>query len=52
MRFEHWWYAVPLRVRSFFRRNGVEQELEEEFRFHLDQLIAQELELEELEAAD
>src|SRR6266480_173078 len=43
MRFEHWWYAVPLRVRSFFRRNRVEQELEEEFRFHLDQLIAQEL---------
>ncbi len=43
MRFEHWWYAVPLRARSLFRRNRVEQELEEEFRFHLDQLIAQEL---------
>src|SRR5258708_31888984 len=43
MRFEHWWYAVPLRARSFFRPNRVEQELEEEFRFHLDQLIAQEL---------
>ncbi|PYU54171.1 MAG: hypothetical protein DMG55_32415 [Acidobacteria bacterium] len=43
MRFEHWWYAVPLRARSFFRRNRVEQELEEEFRFHLDQLISQEL---------
>ncbi len=43
MRLEHWWYAVPLRVRSIFRRNRVEQELEEEFRFHLDQLIAHEL---------
>lgn len=41
-RLEHWRYAVPLRLRSIFRRNRVEQELEEEFRFHLDQLIAQE----------
>ena len=40
-RLEHWWYAVPLRLRSVFRRTRVEQELEEEFRFHLDQLIAQ-----------
>ena len=43
MRFEHWWYSVPLRVRWFLRRNRVEQELDEEFRFHLDHLIAQEL---------
>jgi len=42
-RLEHWWYAVPLRLRSMFRRNRVERELEEEFRFHLDQLIAQEM---------
>jgi len=42
-RLEHWWYAVPLRMRSLFRRKRVEQELEEEFRFHLDQLIAQEI---------
>src|SRR5439155_13521116 len=33
MRFEHWWYSVPLRVRWFLRRNRVEQELDEEFRF-------------------
>ena len=43
MHFEHWWYSVPLRVRWFLRRNRVEQELDEEFRFHLDHLIAQEL---------
>ncbi len=43
MRLEHWWYAIPLRLRSIFRRTRVERELEEEFRFHLDQLIAQEL---------
>ena len=42
-RLEHWWYAVPLRLRSIFRRNQVEEELEEEFRFHLDQLITQEM---------
>jgi predicted permease len=43
VRLEHWWYAVPLRLRSMFRRNRVEKELEEEFRFHLDHLIAQEM---------
>lgn len=42
-RLEHWWYAVPLRLRSVFRRTRVEQELEEEFQFHIDQLIAQEM---------
>ena len=43
MRLEHWWYAVPLRVRSMFRRNQVEKELDEEFHFHLEQLIVQEM---------
>jgi len=43
MRLEHWWYAIPLRLRSLFRRKRVEQELEEEFRFHFDQLVAQEM---------
>jgi predicted permease len=42
-RLEHWWYAVPLRIRSLFCRKLVEQELDEEFRFHLDQLIAREM---------
>lgn len=32
---EHWWYTVPLRVRSIFRRARVEAELDEELQFHL-----------------
>jgi putative ABC transport system permease protein len=43
MRLEHWLYTIPLRVRSIFRRSKVEQELDEELRFHLEQLIAQEI---------
>ncbi len=43
MRFEYWWYALPLRLRSLFRRDSVEQELEEELRFHLEQRINQEI---------
>ena len=43
MRPEHWWYSIPLRLRSIFRRARVEQELDEELRFHLDQLVAQEM---------
>jgi macrolide transport system ATP-binding/permease protein len=39
MRFEHWWYTLPLRMRSIFSRQKVESELEEELRFHLDHLI-------------
>src|SRR5262250_1382060 len=36
MRFEHWFYAIPLRLRSLFRRNQVESELDEEIRYHLE----------------
>src|SRR5215468_3042348 len=36
MRFEHWFYTVPLRLRSLFRRRQVEQELDEEIRYHLE----------------
>ncbi len=36
MRLTHWFYTVPLRLRSLFRRAQVEQELEEELRYHLD----------------
>jgi predicted permease len=43
MGLEHWWYSIPLRLRSIFRHIRVEQELDEEFRFHLDQLVAQEM---------
>lgn len=43
MRLEHWLYSIPLRVRSLFRRSRVEQELDEELQFQLDQRIAQEI---------
>jgi hypothetical protein len=36
MRLEHWIYAVPLRLRSLFRRKWVELELDEEFQYHLE----------------
>ena len=36
MRLEHWLYTIPLRLRSLFRRNRVEQELDEELRYHLE----------------
>ena len=39
MRVEHWLYTVPLRLRSLFRRSQVEEELAEEMRGHMDQLI-------------
>lgn len=38
-----WLYTIPLRLRSIFRRNRVEQELDEELRFHLDQRSEQNL---------
>ena len=41
MRIEHWWYTAPLRLRSLFRRRGVEQELDEELQFHLEHKIEQ-----------
>src|SRR6266700_1003527 len=37
MRFEHWLYTIPLRLRSLFRRDQVEQELDEELRYHIEQ---------------
>src|ERR1039457_6054568 len=36
MRAEHWFYAIPLRLRSLFRRDRVEQELDDEMRLHLE----------------
>jgi len=36
MRLEHWVYTIPLRLRSLFRRGRVEQELDDELRFHLE----------------
>src|SRR5215210_6426274 len=37
MQIEHWWYTIPLRVRSLFRRSEVERELDEELQFHVEQ---------------
>src|ERR1700736_3958331 len=39
MRLEHWIYTIPLRLRTMFRRHRVEQELEDELRFHLEREI-------------
>ena len=38
MRFERWLYTIPLRVRSLFRRDAVERELDDELRFHVERL--------------
>ena len=38
MRAEHWWYTVPLRLKSIFLRNRMDRELDEEMRFHLERL--------------
>jgi putative ABC transport system permease protein len=34
-----WFYTLPLRLRSLFRRRQVEQELDEELRYHLERQI-------------
>jgi len=34
-----WFYKLPLRFRSLFRKSHVERELSEELRFHLERLI-------------
>jgi len=41
MKIERWLYIVPLRLRSLFLRRQVEQELDEEFRYHLECKIGQ-----------
>ncbi|HYX20661.1 MAG TPA: ADOP family duplicated permease [Thermoanaerobaculia bacterium] len=43
MRVEHWWYTAPLRLKSIFRRRRVEDELDEELRFHLEHRIEEEI---------
>ena len=37
MRPEHWVYAIPLRLRSLFRRRQTDQELDDELRDHVEQ---------------
>lgn len=39
MRLELWIYAAPLRLKSLFRRRQVEQDLDDEFQYHLDRKI-------------
>lgn len=39
MRIQHWWFTTPLRLRSLLRGRQVEQELDEELRFHLENKI-------------
>ena len=40
MRPEHWLFTVPLRLRSLFRRELVERELNDELKYHLDKKLA------------
>jgi MacB-like periplasmic core domain len=37
MRFEHWFYIIPLRLRSLLDRSRVDRELEEELQGHIEQ---------------
>jgi hypothetical protein len=39
MRVQHWFYTIPLRLRSIFRRPQVERDLDEELQYHLDKKI-------------
>ena len=39
MRIEHWFFKLPLTLKSVFRRGRVESELDEELRFHLEHKI-------------
>src|SRR5882672_4892942 len=39
MRIKHWFYTIPLRLRSIFRRQQVEQDLDEELRYHIERQI-------------
>src|SRR5215475_14816022 len=39
MGIKHWFYTLPLRLRSLFRRSQVEQELDEELQYHIEQQI-------------
>ncbi len=43
MRFEHWLYTVPLRLRYLFRRKQVDQELQDELQGHIEAQIAEDI---------
>lgn len=40
MPIQRWLYTIPLRLRSLFRRSRVEQDLDDELRYHLEQQVA------------
>jgi macrolide transport system ATP-binding/permease protein len=44
MHWQQWRYVFPLRLRSIFRRKRVEEELDEELRFHLQCRVEDEME--------
>jgi macrolide transport system ATP-binding/permease protein len=39
MRMEHWWFTARLRLKSVLLRSRVEQDMDEELRFHLENKI-------------
>jgi hypothetical protein len=39
MRIKHWFYTAPLRLRSLLRRSQVEEELDEELRYHIERQV-------------
>ena len=41
MSIERWLWVVPLRLRSVFRRSDVEQDLDEELQYHIEQQTAE-----------
>ena len=41
MSIDRWQWIIPLRLRSLFRRNVVEQELDEELQYHVEQQTAE-----------
>jgi putative ABC transport system permease protein len=43
VRLQRWFYTLPLRLRSLFNRGQVEQELDEDLRYHLEQQIEENL---------
>ena len=41
MRPSHWWYTLPLKLKSLLQGRRADAELDEEMQFHLDHLIAE-----------
>ena len=39
MGLDRWWYVLPLRLRSLFRSNSVDRELDEELQYHIERQI-------------